>query len=188
MASKVKADTEKGDMTSMIDVVFLLLIFFMCAAKFKTLESKLQANLPKDMGESSAPAPDVTPRRIELKVQTYSTDSGKKVAKEILIQVGSNVVGRYLRPAFATSDVERNELTAQRQMVITRLREQLEEMKRMDDPSVRTPTFIAPDLRIPSDDVVQVLDAVIAAKITDLTFAGKVSDIEKLRREDGIDD
>ena len=36
---KPKPDEANCDMTAMIDVVFLLLIFFMCAAKFKTLES-----------------------------------------------------------------------------------------------------------------------------------------------------
>ena len=38
------------EMTPMIDVVFLLLIFFMCTLKFKTLEGKLSAYLPKDVG------------------------------------------------------------------------------------------------------------------------------------------
>lgn len=36
--------------TSMIDVVFLLLIFFMCASKFRVLEQRLDAFLPKDKG------------------------------------------------------------------------------------------------------------------------------------------
>ena len=39
------------DMTPMIDVTFLLLIFFLCL-DFKTLESKLSANLPKTIGPS----------------------------------------------------------------------------------------------------------------------------------------
>ena len=37
------------DMTPMIDVVFLLIIFFLCI-DFKTLEAKLPAYLPKDKG------------------------------------------------------------------------------------------------------------------------------------------
>jgi biopolymer transport protein ExbD len=36
--------------TSMIDVVFLLLIFFLCASKFRQLERRLDAFLPKDKG------------------------------------------------------------------------------------------------------------------------------------------
>ncbi len=35
---------------SMIDVTFLLLIFFICTAKFKALEQRLDAKLPKDKG------------------------------------------------------------------------------------------------------------------------------------------
>ena len=34
----------------MIDVVFLLLIFFICTMKFKVLEGKLATVLPKDVG------------------------------------------------------------------------------------------------------------------------------------------
>ena len=37
------------DMTPMIDVVFLLIIFFLCI-DFKILEAKLPAYLPKDKG------------------------------------------------------------------------------------------------------------------------------------------
>jgi biopolymer transport protein ExbD len=36
--------------TSFIDVVFLLLLFFMISSRFKTLEQRLEALLPKDKG------------------------------------------------------------------------------------------------------------------------------------------
>ncbi|HIE72446.1 MAG TPA: hypothetical protein EYP98_21025, partial [Planctomycetes bacterium] len=39
----------KMDMTPMIDVVFLLIVFFICI-EFKVLESKLDAFLPADKG------------------------------------------------------------------------------------------------------------------------------------------
>ena len=42
----------KTDMTPMIDVVFLMIIFFICI-DFKVLESKLPAYLPKDKGSQS---------------------------------------------------------------------------------------------------------------------------------------
>jgi biopolymer transport protein ExbD len=44
------------EMTPMIDVTFLLLIFFLCTIKFKILEGKLAAYLPKDVGVNSSPA------------------------------------------------------------------------------------------------------------------------------------
>lgn len=46
----------KTDMTPMIDVTFLLLIFFMCTLHFKSVEGMLPANLPKDIGVFSKPA------------------------------------------------------------------------------------------------------------------------------------
>jgi len=49
------------DMTPMIDVTFLLLIFFMCTIKFKTLEGKLAAYLPKGEGPSAAPVEPSAP-------------------------------------------------------------------------------------------------------------------------------
>ncbi len=36
--------------TSMIDVVFLLLIFFMCASQFRTVEKSLDSLLPRNRG------------------------------------------------------------------------------------------------------------------------------------------
>ena len=48
------------DMTSMIDVVFLLLIFFMCATKFKAPEGQLRSWLPRDRGTSGGP-PQMNP-------------------------------------------------------------------------------------------------------------------------------
>jgi biopolymer transport protein ExbD len=45
----------KIEMTPMIDVVFQLLIFFMCATKFKTMEGRLDAFLPKDTGNAPGP-------------------------------------------------------------------------------------------------------------------------------------
>ncbi|MCR4315522.1 MAG: biopolymer transporter ExbD [Planctomycetes bacterium] len=63
MAKKKKPAPEKSrsaeakmDMTPMIDVTFLLLVFFLCATKFKQLERRLDAFLPKDVGPAAAPA------------------------------------------------------------------------------------------------------------------------------------
>ncbi|MGE4619893.1 MAG: biopolymer transporter ExbD [Planctomycetota bacterium] len=55
-SKKYDADANKieTDMTSMIDVVFLLLIFFMLATKFKMPEGTLRTYLPKNRGESNS--------------------------------------------------------------------------------------------------------------------------------------
>lgn len=58
---KVRQEEEGSplEMTSMIDVVFLLLIFFMCTTKFKLPEGSLRSHLPRNRG-SSNPDPTVT--------------------------------------------------------------------------------------------------------------------------------
>lgn len=40
----------------MIDVTFQLIIFFICTIKFKTLEGKLETQLPKDVGVNPSDA------------------------------------------------------------------------------------------------------------------------------------
>ena len=55
MAHKLMEEVEEEaemNMTPMIDVVFLLIIFFLCI-DFKILESKLPAYLPKDRGSQT---------------------------------------------------------------------------------------------------------------------------------------
>ncbi len=58
MARRKKAAAEPNkvdtNMTPMIDVVFLLLIFFMLATKFKLPEGTLRTYLPKNRGESNS--------------------------------------------------------------------------------------------------------------------------------------
>ena len=56
--ARVEFEEVKMDMTPMIDVVFLLIIFFMCATKFKVPDYRIDANLPRDKGLRST---DVKP-------------------------------------------------------------------------------------------------------------------------------
>jgi biopolymer transport protein ExbD len=51
----------------MIDVTFLLLIFFMCSMNFKSIEQALGAELPKDSGQMvGPPPPPVIPIRVKI--------------------------------------------------------------------------------------------------------------------------
>ncbi len=45
-----RPDHAKPEMTPMIDVTFLLLIFFMLTIQFRTLEGVMKARLPRDVG------------------------------------------------------------------------------------------------------------------------------------------
>jgi biopolymer transport protein ExbD len=62
---RTKIEEVEVDMTPMIDVTFQLIIFFICTIKFKTLEGKLETQLPKDVGVNSQPV-DVLLDKVEI--------------------------------------------------------------------------------------------------------------------------
>jgi biopolymer transport protein ExbD len=43
------------DLTSMIDVVFLMIVFFLCTLSFRVIEGRLDGRLPKDQGGAPGP-------------------------------------------------------------------------------------------------------------------------------------
>jgi len=68
-AKKPNLDEAEGDMTPFIDVVFLLLIFFILMP-FKTEEAKIETNLPKDTGQSAEKADPEDMDKIDIKMKT----------------------------------------------------------------------------------------------------------------------
>jgi len=73
MARK-KAEIEEVavELTPMIDVVFLLLIFFIVTMKFKVLEGKLETELPKDVGVNSGEVEDLL-EKLEINITAEPT-------------------------------------------------------------------------------------------------------------------
>ncbi len=61
------------DMTPMIDVVFLLIIFFLCI-DFKILEAKLPAYLPKDVGSQATKVEPQEKLRIQIMCTNWGTE------------------------------------------------------------------------------------------------------------------
>jgi biopolymer transport protein ExbD len=59
----------RADMTPMIDVVFQLLIFFLCTLQYRTLEGRLNLFLPEDVGRATRAAADIEPLRIAIRVE-----------------------------------------------------------------------------------------------------------------------
>jgi biopolymer transport protein ExbD len=69
ITDELMAEEEWELPTSMIDVVFLLLIFFMCASKFRIIERRLDAFLPKDKGPSQVTKTQQKIDEITIKVK-----------------------------------------------------------------------------------------------------------------------
>ena len=71
----IREERAELDMTPMIDVTFLLLIFFMCTLRFKVLEGQLTAFLPKDVGQDVSQA--VPLEKVQVSVRLI--DPGNKM-------------------------------------------------------------------------------------------------------------
>jgi biopolymer transport protein ExbD len=74
----INEDWEFEIPTSFIDCVFLLLIFFLLTAQFKSMERKLDGNLPKD-GPRTTQRDIVEPQEVRVKI-FWADRSGRFVA------------------------------------------------------------------------------------------------------------
>ena len=136
----------KLSITPLIDVTFLLLIFFMCAMKFKTLERKVAAFLPKDKGliHDVVPFDDVPKITVMLKRQ-----KGEKSTRVKLLdaEIGQDA------PAFVVLD---------RRLQGIRSHPDNQDM----------PGEINAMPEVPHSDVVRCIDAFMKAGINNIEFVG----------------
>lgn len=161
MLRELAEDDAKLEMTPMIDVTFLLLIFFMCTIKFKTLEGKLAAYLPKDVGVNSTEAEPKEKVDLVLKViQEGSKRDPRKVDEpwsgKGAYQFGPDRVIEYRigpRKLNGLSDVSKK----------------LHDYYEADPERGMT---IDPRVDVVNADVMRVLDEAIGAGFTDITFKG----------------
>ncbi|MBC8369846.1 MAG: biopolymer transporter ExbD [Planctomycetes bacterium] len=162
---KKKFEEVKTDMTPMIDVTFLLLIFFIVTLKFKILEGRLDAALPKDRGTSSSESEEIEKIDILLKV----AEPGELVKDEanpgllqyegrkIRVEVGAH---KYYYFPFDIKDPEDPlpELTAF-----------------LKDPAFdveETPVSLDARKGVVYGDIIVILDVVIREKFQKVSFAG----------------
>lgn len=71
-------DEVKGDMTPMIDIIFLLLIFFILTTKFIPEEKVIASLLPTDKGQSSASAPIEEPQNFNILIYPFGFTRGQQ--------------------------------------------------------------------------------------------------------------
>lgn len=145
---KPEIESVNLDFTSMIDVVFLLLIFFACTIKFKTLEGKLITELPKDVGVNPTPA-EILIEKIEIDIAPDKSREGG-----VLVKVNGKAM-----PNFAAF---RTELGKRRSVA------------EAADQKARATLY--PDVKINYEQVIKVVDQCMMAELTDITFAGVAFD------------
>jgi len=148
-------------MTPMIDVTFLLLIFFMCTIRFKTLEGKLSANLPKDVGPR--PTVHVAVEKVDIKLTVIREGSRMHPARPSEpwsgkgpFRYGDDRVIQYTIGPFETRDLDV-------------MSDRIQWLHRADEERGAT---IDARKGIVYSDVVEVLDAAIDAGFGEITFVG----------------
>jgi biopolymer transport protein ExbD len=147
MRRKVVENEEvKLSITPLIDVTFLLLIFFMCAMKFKTLERKVAAFLPKEKGISHTRivVPDEPKITVTLKRERGDAETRVKLL-DAEIGLGAE--------AFQTLD---QRLTAIRK----------------SPGNEKWPGELDAAAEVPHADVVRTIDAFMKAGINNIEFIG----------------
>ncbi|MGE4158432.1 MAG: ExbD/TolR family protein [Planctomycetota bacterium] len=87
---KPKTKKTEGDMTPMIDCVFLLLIFFVVSCKFKTSEGHLDVFLPKDEGQSAS-RPVTAEELKDMRIFALQRNGNK----DIQLKLDTYLVGTY---------------------------------------------------------------------------------------------
>ncbi|MBN2490621.1 MAG: biopolymer transporter ExbD [Planctomycetes bacterium] len=153
MANKTNRRAMKQDIkmefTPMIDCVFLLLIFFMCTLKFKTLEGKLATYLPTDKGLNTHFEQLEPVEKIRIKLSLRGAECG------VFIN------GQYLG---ILPGVEK------------RVYERIRQLKAASD---KSPAEIDPDPRVPHKHVVAVVDECMRARLKEITFTGALPELTR---------
>jgi biopolymer transport protein ExbD len=149
-------------MTPMIDVTFLLLIFFMCTIKFKVLEGKLSAYLPKDVGVNVNPAEPREKIDIEIRV----INEGQKLDAKDRTKAWSGT-GRFV---LSPDRQVRYRVVADEFSSIDQVRRRLVELRAAFDED--RPVTLDPKQGVVNREVLEVVDAALAANFLEVTFRG----------------
>ncbi len=154
--------------TPMIDVVFLLLIFFLLASRFKSTEGEIKSYLPKDRGPGETPyVIDLAEVRIKLlwldKAGRPTTDPD---VGRVVLKVNDHVYPTRLVHDTVT---RRNETVPRWEVLLDFLRE-CNASYRGSSPKGQ-PVIIDARPVVPWKHVVSTLDRCIQADLEDITFA-----------------
>ena len=160
------ADAEL-ELTPMIDIVFNLLIFFMCATKFRTPEGLIEAFLPRDRGQVAGPTQHDTHQvRIRLRwVDANGRPAGETPAGSLRLAIGELLL-------HAPGD-EEDALRAAGGEAWGALHERLLALKAAYQGSAPEglPVIVDAAPAVPTRHVVSALNEVVRAGIRDVTFA-----------------
>ena len=168
---KAAEDECELEMTSMIDVVFLLLIFFLCTLKFKTLEGKLAAYLPKDVGVNTSEAEEI--EKVEIVIKVVSPGRKLDAYGKADWDPTPDANGNQKRFSFGADRRLSYGVGPRKMTDVIELQSRLTQIHKADD---ERPATIDSRPGTVYEDVVAVLDATLNAGFTQITFVGSYED------------
>jgi biopolymer transport protein ExbD len=165
--TRFESEEVELDLTPMIDIVFNLLIFFMCATKFRTPEGMIEAFLPKDKGQAAG-TPQIDLNEIRIKLLWYDASGRPTKAEDgghVVLKVGDDVYNN-------AGDFESMRYPETSE-VWASLGAKLIEFKAGYKGSGKKglPVIIDARKQIPTKFVISALNEVVRAGISDVTFA-----------------
>jgi biopolymer transport protein ExbD len=163
-----KEQDNEVDMTPMIDIVFNLLIFFMCATKFRSEEGLIEAFLPKGLGTASAKQSDPIDLG-QVRVKLLWVDSGGRATEG---KQGLVVIKIDQTPFNSPGELEALKVP-EASPVWKALHERLLEFKEAYSGASPhgLPVIIDARKQIPTKYVISTLNEIVRAKVKDVTFA-----------------
>ncbi|MCH2106821.1 MAG: biopolymer transporter ExbD [Planctomycetes bacterium] len=168
---KAAEDQCELEMTSMIDVVFLLLIFFLCTLKFKTLEGKLAAYLPKDVGVNTSDAEEI--EKVEIVVKVVSPGEKLDAYGRGPWDPTKDANGNYKRFSYGAGRKLSYGVGPRKMSDVGDIQTRLTQIYKADS---ERPATIDSRPGTVYEDVVAVLDATLNAGFTQITFVGSYED------------
>lgn len=152
--------------TPLIDVVFLLLIFFLCTLRFRATEGRLGLELPADHGgaQSIAALPD-EPLRLLLQAR-----AGEAATFPVVLQRrgAKSALGQVTGMAAAAADPRQFKLATEPPDLMQRFASWLRELRAADQPPRAR---IEVEGAVAHAAVVAVMNELVSAGFKDVTFA-----------------
>jgi len=167
-------DDTAMNMTPMIDIVFQLIIFFLLSLKFKSVDQRIDANMPKDRGPNAIPIQVVNHPKIKIKLFRKNRENPATAYTLVKID-GSHTfrmpAGEWSKDKGydAARVAEYDAAMAGVQQVIEAKWSFLER-----DPETRAEIVAPPPfgMSVPHGDVIRILDTFVAAGLTKVHFEG----------------
>ena len=171
------------NMTPMIDVCFQLVVFFMLTLRFKSIDRRFQSALPKDRGQSSAPA-TVTPFQ-DITVKLFRQGLEDKDVNNQFTEVRVGEMRKLELPHGPWSmkgddeDIRRRTEDKVFEEVTGLIAAAWEQQGKNPEVKGEIKTPFPKGQAVPHGDVMRVLDCFLAAGILQVNFEGAAAPLMK---------